>query len=146
MLKMSTHFNALTEAFDKPYKFSKQKLYKGFVVYRFFTADRSEVDVLFKENEISDEESYWVVNFERDGRQDQTGEGDAMRIFATVIEILKDFTKKDKPQEIGFSAEKPAERTDTPPRPSKEKQRDGFEGETLQETDPEIRRSNGLQV
>ena len=123
MLKMSSHFGMLTEAFDKPYKFTKQKLYKGFVVYRFFTADRSEVDVLFKENEISDEESYWVVNFERDGRQDQTGEGDAMRIFATVIDILKDFTKKDKPQEIGFSAEKPAERLTLPhdhPKRSKE--------------------------
>ena len=104
----------LTEAFDKPYRYTRIDLYKGFVVYRFFTSDRSEVDVLFKENEISDEESYWVVNFERDGRQDQTGEGDAMRIFATVIEILKDFTKKEKPQEIGFSAEKPASRITLP--------------------------------
>ena len=114
MIRFQKHHDALTEAFNRPYKFSKQKLYKGYFVYRFFTSDRSEVDVLFKENEISDEESYWVVNFERDGRQDQTGEGDAMRIFATVIEILKDFTKKEKPQEIGFSAEKPASRITLP--------------------------------
>ena len=70
--------------------------------------------VLFKENEISDDESYWAVSFERDGRQDQTGEGDAMRIFATVIDILKDFTKKEKPQEVVFSAEKPAWRMSLP--------------------------------
>ena len=98
----------LNEAFDKPYKFKKHVLYKGNVVYRFIADDKSEIDVLFKENEISDDESSWTVSFERGGRQDQTGEGDAMRIFATVIEVVKDFTKKEKPQELVFSAEKPA--------------------------------------
>jgi len=114
MRQFKKHFSVLTEAFDKPYRFTKTRLYKGYFVYRFFTSDRSEVDVLFKENEISDEESYWTVSFERDGRQDATGGGDAMRIFATVIEILKDFTKKEKPQELAFSAEKPAERISLP--------------------------------
>ena len=108
MLKLSSHVHQLDEAFDKPYKFRKQVLYKGYVVYRFIADDKSEIDVLFKENEISEDESYWTVSFERGGRQDQTGEGDAMRIFATVIEVLKDFTKKEKPQELVFSAEKPA--------------------------------------
>ena len=108
MLKLSSHVHQLDEAFDKPYKFRKQVLYKGYVVYRFIADDKSEIDVLFKENEISEDESYWTVSFERGGRQDQTGEGDAMRIFATVIEVLKDFTKKEKPQELAFSAEKPA--------------------------------------
>ena len=123
MLKLSSHFDVLTEAFDKPYRFRKDKLYKGYFVYRFSTDDKSEVDVLFKENEISDDESYWTVSFERDGRQDATGGGDAMRIFATVIEVLKDFTKKEKPQELAFSAEKPAERLTLPhdhPKRSKE--------------------------
>ena len=114
MLKLSTHVHRLDEAFDKPYKFRKQVLYKGYVVYRFIADDKSEIDVLFKENEISEDESYWTVSFERGGRQDQTGEGDAMRIFATVIEVLKDFTKKEKPQELVFSAEKPAERISLP--------------------------------
>ena len=114
MLKLSTHVSQLDEAFDKPYSFRKDKLYKGYFVYRFTTDDKSEIDVLFKENEISDDESYWVVSFERDGRQDATGGGDAMRIFATVIEVLKDFTKKEKPQELAFSAEKPAERISLP--------------------------------
>ena len=36
-----------------------------------------------------------------------TGEGDAMRIFATVINIIRDFTKSEKPQEMSFSAVKP---------------------------------------
>ena len=108
MLKLSTHVYQLDEAFDKPYKFRKQELYKGYIVYRFIADDKSEIDVLFKENEISDDESSWTVTFERGGRTTATGEGDAMRIFATVIEVLKDFTKKEKPQELNFSAEKPA--------------------------------------
>ena len=123
MLKLMSHVGQLEEAFDKPYRFRKQKLYKGMFVYRFITDDKSEVDVLFKEDEISDDESVWRVSFERNMRQDVTGEGDAMRIFATVIEILKDFTKKEKPQEMVFSAEKPAERLTLPhdhPKRSKE--------------------------
>ena len=108
MRKLSTHFNELTEAFDKPYKFTKRELFKGYIVYRFFTDDKSDVDVLFKENEISDDETVWYVTFERKGEMSVTGEGDAMRIFATVIDIIKDFTKKEKPQELAFSADKPA--------------------------------------
>ena len=108
MLKMSKHFNELTEAFDKPYRYTKKELYKGYIVYRFFTDDGSDVDVLFQENEISDDESVWHVLFERKGEMGVTGEGDAMRIFATVIDVLKDFTKKEKPQELAFSADKPA--------------------------------------
>ena len=96
------------ESFNRPYRYTKHKLYKGNIVYRFITDDKSEVDVLFKENEISDDESVWTVNFERNGDTRATGEGDAMRIFATVIEVIKDFVKKEKPQEMVFSAEKPA--------------------------------------
>ena len=123
MLKLSSHFNTLTEAFNKPYRFGKQKLFDGYFVYRFFTDDKSEVDVFFQENEISEDESFWKVNFERNGDYSVTGEGDAMRIFATVIEIIKDFVKKEKPQELVFSAEKPAERLTLPhdhPKRSKE--------------------------
>ena len=105
---MSSHFITLTEAFDKPYKFTKRELFKGYIVYRFFADDNSDIDVFFKENEISDDESVWYLTFERKGEMSVTGDGDAMRIFATVIDIIKDFTKKEKPLELAFSADKPA--------------------------------------
>ena len=114
MLKLSSHFNELTEAFDKPYKFRKQVLYKGYIVYRFIADDKSEIDVLFKENEISDDESTWDVTFERGGSTEVTGEGDAMRVFATVIDVLKDFTKKEKPQELAFGAWKSSSQLNLP--------------------------------
>jgi len=100
-------FFELREAFNRPYRYTKHKLYKGNIVYRFIPDDKTEVDVIFKEDEVSDDESVWRVSFERNQRQDMTGEGDAMRIFATVIDIIRDFTKKEKPQEIEFSAVKP---------------------------------------
>ena len=107
MLKLSSHFNELTEAFDNPYKFEGGEAMKGLWAYEFRTDDRSYILVKFEENEISDDESSWNVNFEREGRLDVTGEGDAMRIFATVIEVIKTFTKKVKPWQIRFSASKP---------------------------------------
>ena len=102
-----SHVTYLEEAFDKPYKFRRKKLYTGFYTYTFVADDKSEIDVLFREHELYHGSSTWSVNFERNQRMDVTGEGDAMRIFATVIDILKDFVKKDKPEELLFSAEKP---------------------------------------
>ncbi len=107
MIRFRTHDTELTEAFNRPYRYKKVPLFKGHMVYRFVPDDKTEVDVIFKEDEISDDESVWRVSFERNMRQDMTGEGDAMRIFATVIDIIKDFTKKEKPQELSFSAVKP---------------------------------------
>ena len=100
-------FFTLRESFNRPYKFTKRTLYKGYIVYRFVPDDKTEVDVMFKEDEISDDESVWNVSFERNMRQDMTGEGDAMRIFATVINVIRDFSKSEKPQELSFSAVKP---------------------------------------
>jgi len=100
-------FFQIRESFNRPYKFTKQKIMKGRFVYRFVPDDKTEVDVIFKEDEISDSESVWNVSFERNMRQDMTGEGDSMRIFATVINIIRDFSKSEKPQEMSFSAVKP---------------------------------------
>ena len=100
-------FFTLRESFNRPYKFTKRTLYKGYIVYRFVPDDKTEVDVMFKEDEISDDESVWNVSFERNMRQDMTGEGEAMRIFATVINVIRDFSKSEKPQELAFSAVKP---------------------------------------
>ena len=108
MLKFSKHSIQLDEAFNKPYRFRKKELFKGYIVYNFIPDDGSDIDVFFKENEISDDESVWFMTFERNLEMGVTGQGDAMRIFATVIDVLKDFTKKEKPQEVAFSADKPA--------------------------------------
>ena len=113
MLRMSTHFDELVEAFDKPYKYRLRKKHDTFWIGDFDLPDGGDIVVYFEGLEWSDTEKSWAVKFQRSNPSrphaslDVTGEGDAMRIFATVIEIIKEFTKKEKPMELGFSAHKP---------------------------------------
>jgi hypothetical protein len=109
--KLSTHVRQIDEAFDKPYRYTGGSggSKSAAVLYKFFTTEKDEIVVTFEKLEWSDEEYTWMVAFDRDGRDSVTGEGDAMRIFATVIAILKDFTKKYNPPVVGFSAFKSAD-------------------------------------
>jgi hypothetical protein len=86
----------ITEAFDNPYRYTGGAggPRSGTIKYKFFTSEKDEIEVTFEKLEWSDEEYTWMIAFDRDGRDNVTGEGDAMRIFATVLAILKDFTKK----------------------------------------------------
>ena len=97
----------INESFDKPYQYTGNRsggAKSGTVKYKFYTTEKDEIEVVFEKLEWSDDEYSWIVAFNRDGSDNVTGEGDAMRIFATVIAILKEFTKKYNPPVIGFSA------------------------------------------
>ena len=96
---MSTHVRQIDEAFDKPYRYTGGSggSKSAAVLYKFFTTEKDEIVVPFEKLEWSDDEYSWIVAFNRDGSDGVTGGGDAMRIFATVIEILKDFIKKYNP-------------------------------------------------
>jgi hypothetical protein len=106
VLKLSTHVRQIDEAFDNPYRYTGGSggSKSAAVLYKFFTTEKDEIVVTFEKLEWSDEEYSWIVAFNRDGSDGVTGGGDAMRIFATVIEILKDFIKKYNPPVVGFSA------------------------------------------
>jgi hypothetical protein len=54
-------------------------------------------------------EDEWQVEFYRDTSQALTSQGDAQRIFATVINAVQKFVKKHKPQLVRFSATKEVE-------------------------------------
>ena len=51
----------------------------------------------------------WQVEFYRNNSQEVTGEGDAQRIFATVLGAIEKFIKKHDPLQITFSASKEVE-------------------------------------
>ena len=110
-------YRELHEAFDKPYRFSSKGLNKkeGNVKYDFTTEDSmpDEVEVYFESD--GEEEPHYTISFDRDGSTSVTGEGDAMRIFATVIAIIKDFVKKRDPKLMGFSAFKDVFASSTAP-------------------------------
>ena len=116
MLKLSSHMEFLDEAFDKPYPYRLTRLDSDQYVAEF-KADNgnylSTVEVMFTGSEHADdwEEYDWEIYFKRTGKSGKpstelTGEGDAMRIFATVIKIIGEFIKKENPKYMNLSAEK----------------------------------------
>jgi len=54
--------------------------------------------------EFDQSEHGWHVSFRRGGTMEKTGQGDAQRIFATVLEAIKRFIKEYDPDEISFSS------------------------------------------
>lgn len=98
----------IVEAFDKPYRYHMRKDGDEYVA-RFDTDKGDPVDVYIEPYVNPEDEISWEVEFKRGGRQSVTGEGDAMRIFATVMDIMKKFIAKEKPQTIVFTAAKEEE-------------------------------------
>jgi pyrimidine deaminase RibD-like protein/nicotinamide mononucleotide adenylyltransferase/GNAT superfamily N-acetyltransferase len=91
----------ITEAFDQPYavQWTKQN---GDWHATADLDDGSELIVLF----MSQGDNNWMVEFERDENMDITGEGDAPRVFATVLTAMRQFIAKRKPARLNFSADK----------------------------------------
>ena len=102
---------SITEAFDQPYK-----------ILRWETSDYGNVDaiarlddntflsIMFnKTNSARTGQEAWSVQFFRNNSQEVTGEGDAPRVFATVLGAIQTFIEKYKPKMVLFSATKEVE-------------------------------------
>ena len=92
----------VAEAFDNPYKTKTEKSEYGDVDVLAKLPDGTNLSIMF--NHEGDNE--WQVEFYRDNSQEVTGQGDAQRIFATVLAAIQKFVKKYQPDVIKFSAEK----------------------------------------
>jgi hypothetical protein len=92
----------VAEAFDQPYKGKWEKSDYGDVDVLAKLPDGTNLSIMF--NHEGDNE--WQVEFYRDNSQEVTGQGDAQRIFATVLAAIQKFVKKYQPDVIKFSAEK----------------------------------------
>jgi len=98
---------ALAEAFDKPYKGKWEKSdYSDSVDMLVKLPDGTPLSIMFNMEYGEDGEEVVVVEFHRNNSQDVTGEGDAQRIFATVLDAIQKYIKKYKPQRLSFSASK----------------------------------------
>ncbi|MBC8554741.1 MAG: adenylyltransferase/cytidyltransferase family protein, partial [Candidatus Brocadiales bacterium] len=102
----------LNETFDQPYdyKWEMQHPKKWWATAEL---ERPSVKLSIVIQKVFDNE--WEIEFTRDMSQDKTGEGDAMRIFATVIKALKEFVADVHPEYINFRAEKTGSNTDSRP-------------------------------
>lgn len=96
------------ESMDNPYNARLKKTGKTEYRSDFTTDDGDKVSVHFEGDEHIDDydETDWEISFVRNGSQALTGEGDAMRIFATVIKLIREFIKKEKPVYFNLSAAK----------------------------------------
>ena len=92
----------MAEAFDQPYKATWEKSDYGDYDALVTLPDGKPLSIMF--NHEGDGE--YQVEFYRNHSQEVTGEGDAQRIFATVLSAIQKFIKKQHPERIRFSATK----------------------------------------
>ena len=93
------------EAFDQPYSTDWEKSEHGDYDALVQLPDGSFLSIMF--NNKGDDE--WQVEFWRGPSQEVTGEGDAQRIFATVLNNIQKFIKERKPGQLTFAASKTVE-------------------------------------
>lgn len=94
-----SHLNELLNN-SYEYKMSMQSYDTGYYG-QFDIDDGARIKVIL--NEIPAIRGY-MISFKRDGSFNITGGGDALRILATIVDLLKDFVKRVKPSYICFSA------------------------------------------
>lgn len=103
----------IEEAFDKPYPFQLKRRGHDYIT-NVKLPDDTELEVFFSgmEHLDDDSETQWEIMFTRTlgpyrgTTSDRTGQGDQMRVFATVIAAIKEFIKKENPKYMDFSAAK----------------------------------------
>jgi hypothetical protein len=96
----------MNEAFDQPYKGKWEKSDYGDVDLNTKLPDGTYLNIMFNQEYGDEGEEVTQVEFHRNNSQDVTGEGDAQRIFATVLDAIQKYIKKYKPQKLSFSASK----------------------------------------
>ena len=95
----------IIESLDKPYSIKWEKTEFGDYDALVKLPDGTNLSMMF--NDIGS--GAWDIGFYRNNSLEVTGEGDAQRIFATVLAAIQKFIKKHKPNAIKFSASKEVE-------------------------------------
>jgi hypothetical protein len=99
----------VSEGFDQPYPLKWEKSEYGDVDALAMLPDGSPLSIMFNKQQDDDGDEIIQVEFYRNNSQEVTGEGDAMRIFATVLTAIQKYIKKYKPAKLSFSASKQVE-------------------------------------
>jgi hypothetical protein len=101
----------MAEAFDQPYKTKSEKSDYGDVDMLARLPDGTNLSIMFNKQQNNEGEETIQVEFYRNNSQEVTGEGDAQRIFATVLTSIQKYIKKYKPARLSFSASKATDPT-----------------------------------
>ena len=92
----------VAEAFDQPYPVKWEKGEFGDYDALATLSDGTYLSIMFNR----EEDGEYQIEFHRNHSQDVTGEGDAQRVFATVLGAIQQFIKKQHPELVRFSATK----------------------------------------
>ena len=92
----------ISEAFDQPYNIRWSQGDHGDYDAYAELDDGTGLEIAF----LDQQHNSWMVDFFRDNSTEITGEGDAYRVFATVLTAMRQFIDKRKPAKLNFSAEK----------------------------------------
>ena len=95
----------ITEAFDQPYSFKWEKGEESMDALAQLP-DGSNLSIMFNQDIGQGGDDVILVEFYRNNSQEVTGEGDAQRIFSTVLAAIQQYINKYKPQKLIFSAMK----------------------------------------
>lgn len=97
----------VAEAFDTPLPITWEKGDHGDVDALAKLPDGTYLSIMFnKQDNVKPDDKTWMVEFHRNNSQEVTGEGDAQKVFATVLSAIQQFIVKYKPLKIYFSASK----------------------------------------
>jgi hypothetical protein len=99
-------YKEIIEAFDQPYKGKWEKSDYGDVDLNTKLPDGTYLNIMFNQEYDGEGNEVTQVEFHRNNSQEVTGQGDAQRIFATVLDAIQKYIKKYKPQKLSFSASK----------------------------------------
>ena len=100
----------LEESFNQPYPVKLNKSEDGDYDALVKLPDGTNMDILF-----TNHGGIWDMEFHRGNSQDVTGEGDAYRIFATMLSAVKQFIRTEKPRIVSFQATKDVDPNDANP-------------------------------
>ena len=106
-LSLSGMYQEIDEGFDQPYPITWEKGYHGDVDALAKLPDGTYLSIMFnKQDNVKPDDKIWMVEFHRNNSQEVTGEGDAQKVFSTVLIAIQQFITKYKPLKIYFSASK----------------------------------------
>jgi hypothetical protein len=101
----------VNEGFDQPYPLKWEKGEHGDVDALATLSDGTYLSIMFNNQQDNEGEEIVQVEFYRNNSQEVTGEGDAMRVFATVLTAIQQYVKKYNPARLTFSASKQVDPT-----------------------------------
>ena len=101
----------VNEGFDQPYPLKWEKSEYGDYDALARLPDGSPLSIMFNQQEGDEGEKVVQVEFYRNNSQEVTGEGDAQRIFATVLTAIQQYIKEQNPERLTFSASKETDPT-----------------------------------